>query len=79
MGRIEHHVFGDNSQEVFSAVAFLRGQPSHLNETSTQLAIVLGKARVVPMKTLTVPKLELQAAILAACLSIEIHSALITA
>ena len=78
MGRIELHVFGDSSQEVFSAVAFLRGQPSDLNETSTHLAFVLGRARVAPMKTLTVPKLELQAALLAARLSNEIHSALTT-
>ena len=64
---LELHMFGDSSQDVFSAVCFLRAQvtcPS--GEIITELAFVLGKARVAPMKVMTVPKLELQAALLAA-------------
>ena len=60
------HVFGDSSQDVFSAVAFLRAKVNSWHV----------KARVAPMKTLTVPKLELQAAVLAARLSIDICNAL---
>ncbi len=76
---LELHVFGDGSQEVFSAVAFLRAKVCRDGKkggTSTELAFVLGKARVAPMKVLTVPKLELQAALLAARLRVENSKAL---
>ena len=64
---IELHIFGDSSQYIFSAAAFLRARVKTLtSEEKTELAFVLGKARVAPMKEMTVPKLELQAALLAA-------------
>ena len=64
---LELHMFGDSSQDVFSAVGFLRAQVTCTSgEFITELAFVLGKARVAPMKVMTVPKLELQAALLAA-------------
>ena len=79
-GSFEHLellVFGDSSQEVFSAVAFLRALVnSSDNEKRTELAFVIGKARVAPMKVLTVPKLELQAVLLASRLREEICEAL---
>ena len=73
---IELHVFGDSSQDAFSAVAFLRGKLINDHGVVAQLAFVFGKARVAPMKALTVPKLELQAALLAARLRAEVLSAL---
>ena len=73
--QIELHVFGDNSQVVFSAVAFLRGRPCVATNGNPFLSFVIGKTRVAPMKSLTVPKLELQAALLAARLCAEIHQA----
>ena len=73
---VEIHVFGDSSQDVFSAVAFLRARVDSNEGTETQLAYVFGKARVAPMKVLTIPKLELQAALLAARLKDEIQQAL---
>ena len=55
-------MFGDSSQDVFSAVGFLRAQVTcTLGEIITELAFVLGKARVAPIKVMTVPKLEFQA------------------
>ena len=64
---------GDSSQDVFSALGFLR---AHVICTSgeilSELAFILGKARVAPMKFMTVPKLELQAVLLAARLKREI-------
>ena len=79
-GPFEHpelHVFGDSSQEVFSAVAFLRALVSPPSENQRiELAFVIGKRRFAPMKTITVPKLELQAALLAARLREEICKAL---
>ena len=76
MRSVELHVFGDSSQDVFAAVAFLRARVSCNERTETQLAFVFGKARVAPMKALTIPKLELQAALLAARLKDEVQQAL---
>ena len=69
-------MFGDSSQDVFSAVAFLRGKINTGNGCSTEIAFVFGKARVAPMKALTIPKLELQAAVLAARLRNDVQRAL---
>ena len=70
-------MFGDSSQDIFSAVAFLRDRvTTPTGKIKTELAFVLGKARVAPMKVMTVPKLELQAALLAARLKNEIIQAL---
>ena len=75
--KIELHMFGDSSQDIFSAVAFLRAQvTTPTGKIKTGLAFVLGKARVAPMKVMTVPKLEFQAALLAARLKNEIIQAL---
>ena len=64
---LELHMFGDSSQDVFSAVGFLKAQVTCTSgDIIIELAFVLGKARVAPMKVLTVPKLELQATLLAA-------------
>ena len=74
---LELHMFGDSSQDVFSAVGFLRAQVTCTSgEIITELAFVLAKARVAPMKVMTVPMLELQAALLAARLKREICRAL---
>ena len=69
-------MFGDSSQDVFSAVAFLRGKVATTTGHTTELAFVFGKARVAPMKALTIPKLELQTSLLAARLPKEIENAL---
>ena len=63
---LELHLFGDSSQEVFSAVAFLRAKVTTKDSGSTtELAFVFWKTRVAPRKALTIPKLELQASLLA--------------
>ena len=66
----------DSSKEIFSAVAFLRARVTTSSGPQTELAFVLGKARVAPMKVMTVPKLELQTALLAARLKQDICRAL---
>ena len=74
---IELHMCGDSSQDFFSAVACLRARvKTPTGDEKTELAFVFGKERVVPMKVMTVPKLELQAALLAARLKREITQAL---
>ena len=60
-------MFGDDSQDLFSAVCFLRAQVTCTSGKITiELAFVLGKARVAPMKVMTVPKMGLQATLIAA-------------
>ena len=71
---LELHVFGDSSKEVFGAVAFLRARQK--SDGSTQLAFVIGKEHNAPMKSLTIPKLELQAALLAFRLKRHVEAAL---
>ena len=76
MESVKLHGFGDSSQDVFSAVAFLPARVSSNELTETQLAFVFGKARVAPMKALTISKLELLAALLAIRLKDEFQQAL---
>ena len=73
--RIEFRMFGDSLLDVFCAVAFLRARLA--SSSQTQLAFVFGKARVTPMKALSIPKLELQAALLATRLKEETLKGLI--
>ena len=59
-------MFGDSSHEVFGAVAFLRVKSANSDQVSIQLALFFCKTRVASMKALTIPKLELQASLVAA-------------
>ena len=73
---VELHVFGDSSEEAFGAVAFLRAQLPRDGVLETQVAFVFGKGRVAPMKIITIPKLELQAALLAARIKKHVEDSL---
>ena len=52
------HIFADASTKAYGAVAYL-----HQNK---QVAFTMSKTRVAPLKPLTLPRLELSAAVLAA-------------
>ena len=67
--KTELHVFADASEDTMCAVAYLRSQPK---EYSADLAFVIGKCRVAPMRHLSIPRLELQAAIMAVRLKEQI-------
>ena len=69
-------MFRDSLQDVVSAVEFLRGKVISGADSSTEIAFVFGNALVVAMKALTIPKLELQAALLFARLRNEVQRAL---
>ena len=71
VNEVELHMFGDSSLDVFCFVAFLRAQKNACYKC--QLAFVFGKARVAPIKMLSIPKLELQAALLASRLKDDIE------
>ena len=62
---LELHLFGDSSQDIFSAAAFLAGKLVSKWSETTELAFAFGKTRVAPRKCLTNAKLELRAALLA--------------
>ena len=71
--QIELHMFGDSSQDVFCAVGLLRARLSSSHKT--QISFIFVKVRVAPMKALSIPKLEFQAALLAARLKDDIMTA----
>ena len=64
--KAELHVFADASEHTMCAVAYLRSQPKE------DLAFVIGKCRVAPMRHLSIPRLELQAAVMAVRLKDQI-------
>lgn len=66
---LQLHVFADASEEAFAAVAFWRVKVGD----QVQLAFVAGKTRCAPVKEMTVPRLELQAALLATRLLNEVR------
>ena len=67
--KTELHVFADASEDTMCAVAYLRSQPK---EHSADLAFFIGKCRVVPMRHLSIPRLELRAAVMAVRLKEQI-------
>ena len=69
---IELHIYGDASQIAYGAVAYLRCLEENANQYS--VSFVLSKSRLTPMKdrTLTIPKLELQAAVVATRLKVSV-------
>lgn len=60
--QIQLHVFVDSSERAFSACAYYRFESQTTGGIS--VVFVMGKCRVAPIKPLTIPKLELQSAVL---------------
>ncbi|GBP34196.1 hypothetical protein EVAR_30749_1 [Eumeta japonica] len=68
--KIELHVFGDASEHAYVAVAYWRAVRP---DGTVHLALVAGKSRVAPNKVMSIPRLELQAALLACRLATNIQ------
>ncbi|GBP12681.1 hypothetical protein EVAR_10326_1 [Eumeta japonica] len=68
--KIELHVFGDASEHAYAAVAYWRAVRP---DGTVHLALVAGKSRVAPNKVMSIPRLELQAALLACRLATNIQ------
>lgn len=66
---LQLHVFADASEEAFAAVVFWRIQ----GVDGVEIVFVAGKVRCAPLKMLSIPRMELQAALLAARLMVEIR------
>lgn len=58
--KIVLHMFADASEEAYAAVAYLHVKSSE----GTDVSLVAAKSRVAPQKALSIPRLELQAAVL---------------
>ena len=56
------HIFADASVLAFGAAAYVRIKAG---DTTLRCSFVLGKTRLAPIKPLTIPRLELQAAVIA--------------
>ncbi|XP_058456592.1 uncharacterized protein LOC131433989 [Malaya genurostris] len=56
------HVFVDASEQAYAAVAYLR----MVDRTKVRCVLVASKTKVAPLQALSIPKLELQAAVLGA-------------
>lgn len=63
--RIELHIFTDASEQAYAAAAYWRIEYDEKVETIQ----VMAKAKVAPLKIVTIPRLELQAALLGARLA----------
>ena len=61
----ELHVFTDASECAYGAAAYLKVT----NETGVHVSLVMGKSRVAPLKSISIPRLELTAATVGAKLS----------
>ncbi|XP_021966036.1 uncharacterized protein LOC110861240 [Folsomia candida] len=57
---VQLHMFVDASEEAFGAVAYFRIK----KEEDAEIALVMGKAKVAPLKSLSIPRMELQAALM---------------
>ena len=62
---LELHVFGDASEKAFAAAAYLRV----INKDFVKVCFAAGKVRVAPLKPISIPRLELQAALMASRLA----------
>ena len=58
---IEVHIFGNASELAFCSVGYLRFK---YEDGSVKCVFVIAKTRVAPTKKLSIPRLELQAAVL---------------
>ncbi|XP_078352443.1 uncharacterized protein LOC144637184 [Oculina patagonica] len=59
---LQRHHFSDASQQGYGAVSYLRSLD---DEGVIHCSFVMGKARTAPLKSITIPRLELSAAVLA--------------
>lgn len=67
------HVFCDSSERAYSAVAYLQGETK---EGEVTASLVASKSRVAPLKRMTLPRLELMGAVIAARLGNTLMKAL---
>lgn len=72
-GNAQLHIFADASEVAFGAAAYWRFKTQ---DHSYHCTLVFGKARLAPVKPLTIPRLELQAAVMVVRMSQTIQKEL---
>ncbi|GFV87391.1 uncharacterized protein TNCV_4033631 [Trichonephila clavipes] len=70
--RVELHGFADSSEKYYGAVKYCRSQSP---DGATTVKLVTSKSRVAPVKSVTMPRLELSAAVLLAKLMRRVETA----
>lgn len=60
MSRVELHIFSDASEEAMAAVAYL----TFITNSKTFVSLVMAKTKVMPIRTLSIPRAELTAAVM---------------
>ena len=70
---LELHAFGDASQKGYGACVYIR---TPVQDGSYKVTLVAARSRVAPIKTVTLPRLELMGALLCARLIIFVRTAL---
>ncbi|XP_073960001.1 uncharacterized protein [Choristoneura fumiferana] len=70
--KCELHIFADSSESAYAAVAYWRFLYTN---GSVKLALICSKVRVAPLKPVSIPRLELQGALIAARLATSICEA----
>ncbi|KAH9631735.1 hypothetical protein HF086_014736 [Spodoptera exigua] len=70
---IQLHIFCDASQNAYGACVYVR---SHTTKSEVNVQLLTAKCRVAPLKTLTIPRLELCAALTAVRLNKKVIDSL---
>ena len=73
VGRPQIIMFADGSKSAMCAVGYIRW---NLKDGGVDVQLVAAKTRVTPLERMTIPKIELQAAVLAVRLSKTIHESI---
>ncbi|CAB3990844.1 Hypothetical predicted protein, partial [Paramuricea clavata] len=73
VGHIEIHTFSDASEKAYSAVVYIRHE---YKDGDVSVRLVAAKTRLAPLKTISIPRLELMGAVIGLRLSKQVCTAL---
>ena len=73
VGHIEIHTFSDASEKAYSAVVYIRHE---YKDGGVSVRLVAAKTRLAPLKTISIPRLELMGAVIGLRLSKQVCTAL---
>ena len=73
VGHIEIHTFSDASEKQYSAVVYIRHE---YKDGGVSVRLVAAKTRLAPLKTISIPRLELMGAVIGLRLSKQVCTAL---